>query len=148
MKEQIAALAVLADPNASPDDKAAALKTLSAYFDAQLDAEESAPPPAPEGTSETKDDGENPPTEKTSEGGEDPKDEQSAEMTSALATIDALTARVAKLEKASAVGLRPRASKSLPIPRVLTAPINPHDAVAISMIEKAGANTIRMLGKK
>lgn len=145
MKDQIAALAVLADPNASPDDKAAALKTLSAYFDAQLDAEESAPAAAPESTSETKCDGESPP-EKTSEGCDDP--ETSPEMTSALATIAALTDRVSKLEKASAVGLRPRAAKSLPILRAMPAPIDPHAAVAISMIEKAGANTIRMLGKK
>lgn len=147
MKDQIAALAVLADPNASPDDKAAALKTLSAYFDAQLDAEESAPAPAPESTSETKGDGESPP-EKTSEGGDDTKDDPSPEMTSALATIAALTDRVSKLEKASAAGIRPRASKSLPIPRTQPAPIDPHAAVTISMIEKAGANTIRMLGKK
>lgn len=142
-KELIAALAVLADANASDEDKAAALDKLSAYFQSLLDAQGS---DTTEGTSETgdeKDKDEDEGKEKTSEAGdekEEPAKEMSSALTSALATVKALTDRVAKLEKASAVGGAPRAAKPTVIPR--KEPATPPDPVS-QMIDDAVATSRR-----
>lgn len=142
-KELIAALAVLADPNASDEDKAAALDKLSAYFQSLLDAQGSE---TTEGTSETGDekDKDDEGKEKTSETGDDDKEksekETSSVLISALATVKALTDRVAKLEKASAVGAAPRAAKPTVIPRKEPAP--PPDPVS-RMIDDAVATSRR-----
>jgi len=147
VKDLIAALGVLANPNASDEEKAAALDKLSAYFNSLLDGAST----ETEGASETADDKSD--KEKTSETGDEKSDdEEKKEMSSALAaaneTIQTLTDRVAKLEKASAIGTRPRASRPTVIQREQTAaPMDPQSAVTISMIEKAAENTKRMLGK-
>lgn len=135
-KELIAALGTLADPNASDEDKAAALDKLSAYFNSLLDSQETT-----EQTSDTSEET----TETTSEtgGGED-DDKPSKEMASALATIKALTDRVAKLEKASAVGNATRSTKPTIIPREV--PTEPTDPV-LKMIKAAGENTRRNASK-
>ncbi|MDB4946225.1 MAG: hypothetical protein JWP97_5759 [Labilithrix sp.] len=150
MKELIAALAVLADPNASPDDKAAALDKLSAYFNAQLDADEADTADdaeaASEAASEAADEGEKP--AKTSEAGDDKDEETSKEMTSALATIATLASRLDKIEKASAVGNRQRATSRVTLPRVPAKPaMSAQQTVTIDMIDRAAKNTIRMTGK-
>lgn len=146
-KELIAALGVIADPNASDEDKAAALDKLTAFFNSMLDkqSEQTATEGTSEATeSETK-------TEATSEAGEGDgedksksKDEPSKEMASALATIKALNERMAKLEKASAIGNAPRAKAPTVIPRK-EAPA-PKDHI-VSMIEAAERNTLRNLSK-
>lgn len=141
MKDLIAALAVLANSGSSEEEKAAALEKLTAYFNSQLEAEEKA---AASKNSESGDD-EKKDGEQDSESGDDEKkDEPSKEMASALATIKTLTDRVAKLEKASAAGNAPRATKPTVIPR--TEPAAPKDPV-VSMIETAERNTIRNLSK-
>lgn len=139
-KELIAALGVIADPNASDEEKAAALDKLSAYFNSLLDSSET------EQTPETSTE-----TETTSETGEgegdgegDDKDKPSKEMASALAQIKTLTERLAKMEKASALGRAPRAAAPTILPR--TEPPAPKDPV-VSMIETAERNTIRNLSK-
>lgn len=144
MQEYIAALAVLADPNASDDEKAAALDKLTAYFNAQLDAEESTETETASESGETE-------TEKTSAAG-DEKEEAAKEMTSALAaaneSIKTLTERLTKVEKASAVGTRQRASKPTILQRTPAKPApSAHETVAIEMIDRAAKNTIRMTGK-
>jgi hypothetical protein len=143
VKDLIAALGVLADPNASPEDKAAALDKLSAYFNSLLDSQESAggeqaaEPPAEEPA-------------RTSEAGEE--DKPSSEMASALVAaqeqIKKLTDRVAGIEKASAVGSAQRSAKPTIIARVeAPAPVDPHSAVTIAMIDRAAKTTIGTLGK-
>ena len=146
-KELIAALGVLADPNASDEDKAAALDKLSAYFNSLLDtqAEETA---EPEQTAEAKSDPEQK-TEATSEAGaaekkDEPSKEMSSQLASALEQIKALTSRVAKMEKASAIGSAPRAKTQTVIPRKEQPA--PKDYV-VSMIEAAERNTLRNLSK-
>lgn len=147
-KELIAALAVLADPNASDEDKAAALDKLSAYFQSLLDAQGS---DTTEGTSETGDDkpdDKDADKEKTSEAGDDkdkPAKEMSSALTSALETVKALTDRVAKLEKASAAGSAPRAAKPTVIKR--SEPVTPTDPVA-RMIDDAVATSRRNAGNR
>ena len=140
MKEQIAALGVLVDPNASPDDKAAAAETLAAYLNAQLDAEQA----KAEGASEAGTDVEKPEGDSGAEQGDEKKDEPSKEMTSAIATIRALTERVGKLEKASALGNAKRSGPTAPIPRV--APVAQEDPTLL-MIKEAAANTRRNASK-
>lgn len=137
-KELIAALAVLADPNASDEDKAAALDKLSAYFQSLLDAQGSE---TTEGTSETTDDKEKPETEVTSETTEEdePEKEMSSSLTSALETVKALAARVAKLEKASAVGAAPRAKSPTVIARTKPVVVDP----VSKMIDEAVAQSRR-----
>src|SRR4051812_22078202 len=128
-KELIAALGVLADPNASDEDKAAALDKLSAYFNSLLD---SAGTETPATASEAGDES-GKEKESASEIGE--KDEErSKEMASALAQIKALTDRIAKMEKASALGSAPRQKAPTVIPRV--EPPAQKDNV-VSMIEAA-----------
>ncbi len=65
-------------------------------------------------------------------------------MASALAQIQTLTERVAKMEKASSVGNAPRAPKPTVLPRV--DPVAPKDHV-VSLIEAAERNTLRNLSK-
>lgn len=146
-KELIAALGVLADPNASDEDKAAALDKLSAHFNSLLDGAEGAAETegASEATEEPKK-GEAETKEKSSEVGEPKKDEpeKDSALASAMATIATLTSRMSKLEKASAVGAAPRASKPTIIARVEPTP--PKDHVT-SMIEAAERNTLRNLSK-
>lgn len=141
MKDLIAALAVLASATSSDDEKAAALEKLTAYFNSQLDAEEAKPEAASELADGEKPEGDSGSTE----------DEEKKEMSSALAAaneqIKALGERMGKLEKASAIGLRPRATKVAVVQREAAPAMDPHAAVTISQIEKAAANTIRMLGK-
>jgi hypothetical protein len=133
-KELIAALGVFADPNASDEDKAAALDKLTSYFNSLLDDAEAEPAaePAAEAASEA--------------AAEDDKkkDEPATEMASALAQIKALTSRLAKVEKASAVGLAPRRAAPTVLPRV--EPVVQKDHI-VSMIEAAERNTLRNLSK-
>lgn len=139
IKELIAALAVLADPNASDEDKAAALDKLSAYFSAELEKQEG----ACEATE----------TESASEACSDDEEgeeqtEQSAVLASALATIKELSDRMAKLEKASAVGSANRAKAPTVIERTQSGKGDkPVKDPVITMIETASANTLRNLSK-
>jgi hypothetical protein len=138
-KDLIAALAVLADPNASDEDKAAALDKLSGYFNSLLDSQEAT---STEGASETSAE-----TESTSEAGEDEeksKTEAASALASALAQVKTLTERLSKLEKASAVGNAPRAKAPTVLPREAPAAHKDH---VVSMIEAAERNTIRNLSK-
>jgi hypothetical protein len=132
----VAILAVLAGPNASDEDKAGALDKLSAYFNSLLDS------PAEEATEATSEAVEETKEEKTSAAEEDKG--PSKEMASALAQIAALQERVAKFEKASAIGSVPRAKAPTVLPR--TDPAATQDHVT-SMIEAAGRNTLRNLSK-
>lgn len=144
MKELIDALAVLAG-TPSDEEKAAALDKLSAYFNAQLDssAEEKAEGEATsEAAAEESKDEEK--TEKASASEDEKKEDPSKEMASALAQIATLTERVAKFEKASAVGSAPRAKAPTVIPRTEPAAAPDH---VISMIEAAARNTLRNLSK-
>lgn len=135
-KELIAALGVYADPNASDDDKAAALEKLTTFFNSLLDkqAEQAEAEAAPDTAAVTA---------AASEAGES-EDEPSKEMASALAQIRTLTERVAKMEKASAVGNAPRAKAPTVLPR--SEPVPPKDHV-VSLIEAAERNTLRNLSK-
>lgn len=143
MKDLIDALGVLANPNATDEEKAAALAKLSAHFNAQLDAQEAqvaeAASTTPESVATT--------VEAASEASSD-EDDKTKEMASSLASaheqIKDLTDRLAKMEKASALGNAPRASKPTVIPRK-EAPA-PKDHV-VSMIEAAERNTVRNLSK-
>lgn len=147
-KELIAALGTLADPNASDEDKAAALEKLAAHFNAMLDEQESQETPTTETDGEDKPKDE-PSKEMASEDVEDkPKEEPSKEMASTLASaleqIAALKDRISKMEKASALGRAARASKPTVLPR--KEPPAPKDHV-VSMIEAAERNTLRNLSK-
>jgi hypothetical protein len=140
-KELIAALGVYADPNASDEDKAAALEKLTAFFTSLLDQEAqeaTAADPAADVEAASETPSADPP-EMASE-----TSEPSKEMASALAQIQDLTARIAKMEKASSVGSAPRATKSTVLPRV--APVAPKDHI-VSIIEAAERNTLRNLSK-
>lgn len=144
-KELIDALAVLAGCSPSDEEKAAALDKLSAYFNSLLDssAEETAEGEATsEAAAEESKDEES--TEKASAAEGEEKAETSKEMSSALAQIASLTERVAKFEKASAVGAAPRATKPTVLQR--TEPASAPDHV-VSMIEAAARNTLRNLSK-
>lgn len=134
-KELIEALGVLVDPNASDEDKAAALEKLSAHFNSLLDS----------ATEETTDEAEST-SEAASETSETdkPKDEPSKEMASALATIKTLNERLAKLEKASAIGAAPRAAKPTVLPRKAEVPVTDP---TLQMINAAAANTRRNASK-
>lgn len=149
LKELITALGVLADPNASSEDKAAALDKLTAYFDAQLSAQETQSAEAASSCSEAEAASattESQSTEAASAAGdeEDKSKEMASALSSALEQIKALTSRIAKMEKASTVGSAPRAKVPTVIPRK-EAPVQ-KDHV-ISMIEAAERNTIRNLSK-
>lgn len=142
-KELIAALGTFADPNASDEDKAAALEKLTAHFNALLDAHEEAEKVAAEEAAKADADA----AQKASEAGDDEdksKDDPSKEMASAIAKIDELTKRLAKVEKASAIGNAPRAKSPTVLPR--KEPPAPKDHV-VSMIEAAERNTLRNLSK-
>lgn len=144
-KDLITALGVLADPNASDEDKAAALDKLSAYFNSLLDtqAEQTSTDDTTAATSAAATE-----TETTSATDADADKDKSKEMASALASavdqIKALTERMAKMEKASAIGTAPRAKAPTVIARK-EAPA-PKDHV-VSMIEAAERNTLRNMGK-
>lgn len=143
-KELITALGVYADPNASDEDKAAALEKLTSFFSSLLDQEaQEAPADAPVAAVEAASEmpAADPPEAASEAGAEDPAKK---EMASALAQIQALTARIAKMEKASAVGGAVRAPKSTVLPRVAAAASK--DPV-VSIIEAAERNTLRNLSK-
>lgn len=147
-QDLIAALGVIADPNASAEDKAEALNKLSTYFSSLLDSQEApaepaAPPAEPAAPTEQASANTPYPTEQASEAAPS-NEETSKEMASALATIKALADRVSKLEKASAVGGAPRAQKPTVIPRVEPPAQKDH---VVSMIEAAGRNTLRNVSK-
>ena len=133
IKELISALGVIADPNASEDDKAAALDKLTAYFNAKLNESESEPAETEtESASESSDDGAE-------------EDERSKEMASALAQIQALKDRMAKLEKASAVGSAQRSATREVVAR--TEQASPDPDPVLEMINAAAANTRRNASK-
>ena len=143
MKDLIDALGVLVNPNASDEDKAAALDKLTAYFNSQLESQET------QAATESAPDESKP--DVASEAGDadgKDKDDKSKEMSSALSgaleQIKALSERMTKMEKASAVGSAPRAAKPTVIPR--KDPPAAKDYV-VSMIEAAERNTIRNLSK-
>ena len=148
-KELIAALATLVDASASDEAKAAALDKLSAYFNSLLDAQqaqekETQASESSESSEEKSNTSEGEPTTSSESGGSEEEKEPSKELASALATIKSLTERVAKLEKASSIGLAKRASRPTVIPRV--DPPAPKDAT-IMAIEAAARNTLRNLSK-
>jgi hypothetical protein len=144
-KELIAALGVFADPNASDEDKAAALDKLTSYFNSLLDDAEAEPAaePAAEAASEAAAEDDKKKDEPAKEAAS-ASAEPSKEMASALAQIKALTSRLAKVEKASAVGLAPRRAAPTVLPRV--EPVVQKDHI-VSMIEAAERNTLRNLSK-
>lgn len=137
-KELIAALGVYADPNASDEDKAAALEKLTAYFNSLLDQQAQAEADKVAASEAAEKEA----AAKASEAGKE--DEKSKEMASALAQIRTLTDRVAKMEKASAVGSAPRVPAPTVLPRV--EPVVQKDHV-VSLIEAAERNTLRNLSK-
>lgn len=137
-KELIAALGVYADPNASDEDKAAALEKLTAFFNSLLDQQAQAEADQVAASEAAEKEA----AAKASAAGQE--EEKSKEMASALARIQSLTDRVAKMEKASAVGGAPRAPAPTVLPRV--EPVVPKDHV-VSLIEAAERNTLRNLSK-
>lgn len=146
----IAALGVLADPNASDEDKAAALDTLSAYFNSLLDSQAApaaaaAAAPAAEPASASAAAASDPPEAASAAGdGEDKAKEMASALSTAVEMVKTLTARVSKMEKASAVGLAPRRAAPTVLPRV--EPVVQKDHI-VSMIEAAERNTLRNLSK-
>lgn len=134
-KEQIAALGVLTDPNASDEDKAAALDALTAHLNSLLSSSEESSSENEEGAPA---EGDKPEQDSDSE-----DEEPSKEMASALAKLAELTERITKIEKASAAGRAPRAAKPTVIPRV--EPVRP-DPVT-QMIDNAVAASRRNAGK-
>lgn len=144
-KELIAALGVYADPNASDEDKAAALEKLTAFFNSLLDQQAQDAGAGADAVDASVVDAASAvtavPPEAASQAGDG---EPSKEMASALAQIQTLTERVAKMEKASAVGNAPRAARPTVLPRVEPPVQKDH---VVSIIEAAERNTLRNLSK-